>query len=57
LHGKESHMFVPVAIYEIPGHRLEEAVGKFRDAIGEISEMKDLSEVCTFWLVPTPTVR
>ena len=38
-------MFARVAIYEVPGHRVEEAVGKFRDAIAEISEMKELSEV------------
>lgn len=38
-------MFARVAIYEIPGHRVEEAVRSFREAIGEISNMKGLSDV------------
>ena len=29
-------MFARVAVYEIPGHRVEEAVGSFREAIDQI---------------------
>ena len=38
-------MFARVAIYEIPGHRVEEAVGGFRAAIDEIKDMGGLEEV------------
>jgi hypothetical protein len=31
-------MFARVAVYEIPGHRVEEAVGSFRDAIEQIPQ-------------------
>ncbi|HET6771393.1 MAG TPA: hypothetical protein VFH75_07125 [Actinomycetota bacterium] len=32
-------MFARVAVYEIPGHRVEEAVGSFREAIDQIPRM------------------
>jgi heme-degrading monooxygenase HmoA len=38
-------MFARVAIYEIPGHRVEEAVHGFREAIGQISDMRGLADV------------
>jgi heme-degrading monooxygenase HmoA len=38
-------MFARVAVYEIPGHRVEEAVGSFREAIGQIGEMRGLADV------------
>jgi heme-degrading monooxygenase HmoA len=38
-------MFARVAVYEIPGHRVEEAVGSFRQAIDQISGMDGLEEV------------
>jgi len=38
-------MFARVAVYEILPHRVEEAVGSFRAAIGEISDMRGLEEV------------
>lgn len=38
-------MFARVAVYEIPGHRVEEAVGSFREAIDQIRDMEGLEEV------------
>ena len=38
-------MFARVAVYEIPGHRVEEAVGTFREAIGQISGMSGLADM------------
>ena len=38
-------MFARVAVYEIPGHRTEEAIESFREAIGHISGMDGLKEV------------
>jgi heme-degrading monooxygenase HmoA len=38
-------MFARIAIYEIPGHRVEEAVGGFRKAIEKIRELPGLEEV------------
>jgi heme-degrading monooxygenase HmoA len=38
-------MFARVAVYEIPGHRVEEAVGSFRGAIGQISDMNGIADV------------
>lgn len=32
-------MFVRVSVYEIPGHRVDEAVTGFREALNEIREM------------------
>lgn len=32
-------MFARVAVYEVPGHRVGEAIEKFRDAIAQIREM------------------
>jgi hypothetical protein len=32
-------MFARVAVYEIPGHRVEEAVGRFREALDQIPQM------------------
>ncbi len=30
-------MYARVAVYEIPGHRVDESIGTFREAIAEIS--------------------
>jgi heme-degrading monooxygenase HmoA len=38
-------MFARVAVYEISGHRVEDAVEGFREAIGQISGMDGLKEV------------
>jgi hypothetical protein len=38
-------VFARVAVYEIPGHRVEEAVGGFRGAIDQIRDMEGLEEV------------
>lgn len=38
-------MFARVATYEIPGHRVEEAVGSFGEAIGQIGGMSGLTDV------------
>jgi heme-degrading monooxygenase HmoA len=38
-------MFARVAIYEIPGHRVKEAVGSYRAAVEQISDMGGLIDV------------
>jgi heme-degrading monooxygenase HmoA len=38
-------MFARVAVYEIPGHRVEEAVASFREAIDQIRDMRGLDDV------------
>ena len=38
-------MFARVAVYEIPGHRVEEAVGSFRAAIEQIRDIDGLEEI------------
>ena len=38
-------MFARVAVYEIPGYRVEDAVTGFREAIGQIKDMDGLEEV------------
>lgn len=38
-------MFARVAVYEVPGHRVEEAVESFREAIDQIRDMGGLNEV------------
>jgi heme-degrading monooxygenase HmoA len=43
--GGGAPMFARVAIYEIPGHRVEEAIGGFRAAIGQIKDMGGLEEI------------
>ncbi len=32
-------MFARVAVYEVPGHRMNEAVESFREAVAKLSEM------------------
>lgn len=38
-------MFARVAVYEIPGHRVDEAVEGFREAVGQIRGMDGLEEL------------
>ena len=38
-------MFARVAVYEVPGHRVEEAVASFREAIDQIKDMDGLEEI------------
>ncbi len=38
-------MFARVAVYEIPGHRVEEAIASFRKATDQIRDMPGLAEV------------
>jgi hypothetical protein len=34
-------MFARVAVYEIPGHRMDEAVERFREALGQVTGMAE----------------
>jgi heme-degrading monooxygenase HmoA len=38
-------MFARMAVYEIPGHRVEEAIASFRKAIDQIRDMGGLQEI------------
>jgi heme-degrading monooxygenase HmoA len=46
--GGGALMFARVAVYEIPGHRVEEAVTGFQEAIDEIKDMGGLEEIDVF---------